>query len=192
MKVMSLIKWLFLVSELHTNYAKMASAADFRSPSSSDQRRFGRLPVTIHAVVTKQQATRANNTAHCCDKRTLTRQTDSDFQYRCSLFPLRENTRLDMHIQTHSAAAVTIDVRRLRLPVSSSVRSSLSSAPRYFPEASQTFSLLDSVTKQLRRYYSSQLRHISQDDRQIKVPLSLSRSSKHSYSFLYYFPTSNF
>ncbi len=44
-KVMSLIRRLFLVSVHHTNYAKIASAADFRPPRSSDQRRSGRLLV---------------------------------------------------------------------------------------------------------------------------------------------------
>ena len=65
-------------------YTKMVFSrlwyADFRSPHSSDQRRFGRLPVRL-----------------------LTdRQTDSDFHDRCS-FPTRGNERLDIpHTQRDS------------------------------------------------------------------------------------------
>ena len=65
----------------------------------------GRLLVTIHAL-----ASHATNAARfVAVKRPLARQTDrqSDFYYRCSLFPLGENTRLDTHTQTYSATAVT-------------------------------------------------------------------------------------
>ncbi len=90
---MSLIKRLFLVSELHTTYAKMALAADFGSPRSSDQRRSGRLLARPHMRVLHAFASTSES---------LTRQTDSDFHYRCSFFPLGENTRLDTHTQHNS------------------------------------------------------------------------------------------
>ncbi len=54
----------FLVSELHTYYAKIASAADFRSPCSSDQRRSSRLLMrptphmrALHALSLRQANT---------------------------------------------------------------------------------------------------------------------------------------
>ncbi len=152
----------------------------------------GRLPVTIHALVTKLQATRATNTTHACaacfiaDKRSLTRQTDSDFHYCYSLFPPGENTRLDTHTQTHSATAVTtyagFDFRD-----SSSVRSSLSSAPRYFPRPLKqlSFLLFDSVTNnsgvtQVTNSSANTTAHVcflrlADDPGKIKVSLSLSR-----------------
>ena len=79
-KAMSLIK---LVSEHHTNYAKIFSAPDFRSPCCSDQRRFRQA--SGHPPRTSDQATgyscdqhRAcvRCTLYCCDKRPLTRQTE--------------------------------------------------------------------------------------------------------------------
>ncbi len=88
-----------MVSELHTNYTKIAAAADFRSPRSSDQRRSGRLLVrpTPHVRALHALSLRQAN---------MTRQTDSDFHYRCSFVPHGENTRLDTHTQTHIATAV--------------------------------------------------------------------------------------
>ncbi len=154
------------------------TAADFRSPCSNDQRRF-------------RQASRVTNTAHACaarfitDKRSLTRQTDSDFHYRYSLFPHGENTRLHTHTQTHSATAVTtyatFDFRD-----SSSVHSSLSSAPRYFPRPLKqlSFLLFDSVTNnsgvfRVTKFSANTtaqlLSHLADDSGKIKVPLSLSR-----------------
>ncbi len=92
---MSLIKRLFLVSELHMNYAKMASAADFRSPRSSDQRRFWQA--SGHHPCTSDQATGYSCDQHrtcvrctlCrCDKQPLTQQTER-FSLSLLYFPTR-------------------------------------------------------------------------------------------------------
>ncbi len=97
----------------------------------------GRLPVTIHALVTKQQATRATNTAHCvrctlccCQATTDTtdRQTDSDFHYRCSLFPHGEKTKLG-HAHTDSQRDSCVN-RRTPLPTSGFVFNTLQSFQR--------------------------------------------------------------
>ncbi len=85
----------------------------FRSPRSSDQRRFRQA--SGHHPRTRDQATGYLCDQHCtcvrctlyrCDKRSLTRQTEQ-FSIVWLPFPTRGNARLDMHTQTHSTTAVT-------------------------------------------------------------------------------------
>ncbi len=107
---MSLIRRLFLISELHTNYAKMASTADFRSPRSSDQRRFRQA--SGHHPRTSDQATGYSCNQHrtcvrCTlfrfDKRTLTTERLLSFSHT------GKTPDWDMHTQTHSATAVVLN-----------------------------------------------------------------------------------
>ncbi len=78
-KVMSLIRWLFSWFQSFTRTTRrllrQQTSGHHALVTNGD---FGRLLVTIHALVTKLQATRATNTAHACaarfiaDKRSLT------------------------------------------------------------------------------------------------------------------------
>ncbi len=112
-KVMSLIKsassWF---QRHHTNYAKIASAADFRSPHSSDQLRF--LQASGHHPRTSDQATgyscdRPRTHAIAYDKRSLTDRQRFSLSLGC--FPHKEKW-LDTHTQCDSCD----DERRFRLP----------------------------------------------------------------------------
>ncbi len=111
-----LCPWLngwFLVSEHHTNYMKIASAADFRSPRSSDQLRFwqasGHHPRTSDQATgysCKQHRKCMRCTLYRCDKRSLTGQTERFFHYRWVVSHPRKHDWTRAH--THCATAVTI------------------------------------------------------------------------------------
>ncbi len=139
---MSLISQLFLGFWAHTNYAKMASAADFRSPRSSDQRRSGRLLITIHALVTKRfwQASRATNAARFVAV-TSDHWHDRQSDFSLSLLFFFHSGKTLNWTRTHRHTAQQLWRRTppstsgICPEDSSSVRSSLSSAPRYFLKA---------------------------------------------------------
>ncbi len=190
-KVMSLIRWLFSWFQSFTRTTRRLlwqQTSGHHALVTNDD--FSRLQVTIHALVTKLQATLVRPTPHMRVLHALslwqeiTDTTDRAILTIATLFfPHGENTRLDTHTQTHSATAVTtyatFDFRD-----SSSVRSSLSSTPRYFPEAYLKLLAFQQCHQQLRRllsyelfcqYYSSRLFHVSLNDLgKIKVLLSIS------------------
>ncbi len=129
----------------------------------------------------------------------LTRQTDSDFHYRCSLFPTRGK-----HQTGHAHTDTQYDSCVVEHRLSGSVFSTLQpfSAPHYFRRPiSVKLLAFRQCHQQLRRlpsyelfcqHYSSQLLSRLADDRQIKVPLSFSAFITFEYSLVLFPPTSNF
>ena len=119
-----------------------------------------------------------------CQAITATTDRQSDFHYRCSLFPLGESTRLDTHTQTHSVTAVsmnTASISGIRLqyapvfPALHAIFKRLFKAS-CFPTVSLNNSGVSRVTN-FSANTTAQLLSRLADDRQIKVPLSLSRPS---------------
>ncbi len=127
-KVMSLIKsaisWFQGITRTTWRLLWQQTSGHHALVTSGDS---GRLPVNIHALVTKLQTTRATGLAHT---QSLSDhwQTDSDFQSLGCRFP-QEETQGWTHTHRHSATAMTtyaaFDFRD-----SSSVRSSPLSALR--------------------------------------------------------------
>ncbi len=85
------------------NYAKIASAGDFRSPRSSDQRRFRQASGHYPRTSDQATATRATGLART-QSLSDHGQTDSDFDYRWVFSHTRKSKT--GHAHTHGATAV--------------------------------------------------------------------------------------